>query len=372
MNEPNTVVPEVSVEVMPVSAIEALERAAVDVQVSTAHRFPRTLAKFKSGALAMATLDQETAESCCYTRPVGKKKDAKGAWVQEYAEGASIRLAEIVAACYGNLRVASRIIEQTPRYVKCEGVAHDLESNYAGKSESFEPTVKSDGTPYSEGMRAVVAKAALSKAYRDAVFKVVPRALCKPIYEAAKKVAAGEGQTIEKRRLKAKAWLSSVKVDDARLFAALGVTDWDSITGEHLEILTGLKTAIGDKDTTVEEAFPSLGAEVKKPLFGKESSGAQTQSQGKAPTGEVASATGGTVAGAASEPNKPEPTDLEKFRALIVESKRDEGVVLQYLRNIGMVEESLATLDDVWKVNPAAITKGVAIWKKTLLPKINI
>jgi hypothetical protein len=257
--------PAESLEVLQPSALEAIERAQVDVQVATAHRYPRTIEQFKKRAMTMATIDGETAESCCYTRPVGKKKNAQGHWVQEYAEGASIRLAEIVAASYGNIRVAARIIEQTARYVKCEGVAHDLESNYAGKSESFEPTVTKEGQPYSEGMRAVVAKGALAKAYRDAVFKVVPRALCKPIYEAAKRVAAGTEQTIDRRRLKAKAWLSSIRVDDARLFSALGVKEWNEVLDEHLTILTGLKTAISDKDTTIEEAFPLAP---KAPDFG--------------------------------------------------------------------------------------------------------
>ncbi len=41
-------------------------------------------------------------------------------------------------------------------------------------------------------MRAVVAKACLAKAWRDALFKVVPRALCKPIEAETRKLAAGD------------------------------------------------------------------------------------------------------------------------------------------------------------------------------------
>lgn len=247
-----------TMEVLPPSALQALERAHIDVQVSTAHQYPRSLELFNKRALQMATLDQETAESCIYVRPVGKKKNEKGQWVQEFAEGASIRLAEIVATSYGNIRVASRIVEQTERYVKCEGVAHDLETNYAGKSESFEPTVTREGKPYSEGMRAVVAKAALSKAYRDAIFKVVPRALCKRIYEAAKKASAG-GLTIEQRRNKVKAWLGGKQIDEARMFAALGVNGWNDVGESELNTLTGIKSSIADGDTTFEEAFPIAG-----------------------------------------------------------------------------------------------------------------
>ncbi|MBU6231573.1 hypothetical protein KGP36_02800 [Patescibacteria group bacterium] len=236
-----------------------MERAQIDTQVATAHQYPRSLEQFKKRALSMATLDEESAESCIYCRPVGREQNEKGEWVEKYAEGASIRLAEIVAASYGNIRVAARIVEQTERFVRCEGVAHDLESNYAGKSECMESTVTKQGKPYSERQRSLVAKVCLAKAYRDACFKVVPRALCKPVFEAAKKVAAGQGKPLEERRKKAKAWVSGIKMDNAegRVFAALGVKGWNDVTDDHLLRLTGLKTAIQDGDETYESAFPA-------------------------------------------------------------------------------------------------------------------
>ena len=245
-------------EVLPPSAIMQMEKAQIDVQVATAHQYPRSLEQFRKRALGMATLDEDTAESCIYCRPVGKEQNSKGQWVEKYAEGASIRLAEIVAASYGNIRVAARIIEQTDRFVRCEGVAHDLESNYAGKSECMESTVNKKGEPYSERQRALTAKVCLAKAYRDACFKVVPRALCKPVFEAAKKVAAGQGKPLEERRKKARAWISSIKIDEARVFAALGVQGWSEVTEDHLLKLTGLKTAISDGDETFESAFPPI------------------------------------------------------------------------------------------------------------------
>lgn len=253
------------VEVFTPSSVMAIERAAIDSQIATAKQYPRSLQQFKQRALTMATLDEETAESCIYVRPVGKGQDGK----QQYAEGASIRLAEIVAACYGNLRVASRIVEQTPRYVKCEGVAHDLESNYAGKAENMEPTVTKAGSPFSEGMRAVVAKAALAKAYRDAIFKVVPRALCKSIIEAAKATSSGQSKSMDERRAKAQIWVKSLqtkdgrKLDEKRVFAAMGLKGWDDFGDEELYTLVGLRTAINDGDSSVDETFPPLDAATK-------------------------------------------------------------------------------------------------------------
>lgn len=302
MNEIN----EATLEVLQPSAIEALERAAVDVQVSTAHKFPRSLELFKKRSLAMATLDVDTAESCIYLRPVGKK-DGK----MQYAEGASIRMAEIVAASYGNIRVAARIIEQTERYVKCEGVAHDLESNYAAKSETMEPTVTRELKPFSEGMRAVVAKACLAKAFRDAIFKVVPRALCKTVYDSAKNVATGKDQPISERIKRVQAWIGTLKIDEARVFAMLEVKGWSEVTPDHLLKLTGIKTAMGDGDVSIDDAFPPIKTEPKAPeATGLEKAKTSSQKTEKKPdeSKEAPKTTAQTPPAASGAPTPPQQT----------------------------------------------------------------
>lgn len=234
-------------EVTEITAVEAIERATVDVQISTAHKYPRSLAKFKETAMNMIMQDEETAESCIYSRPVGDGK---------YAEGMSIRMAEIVGGSYGNLRVGSILLEQTERQVKARGFAHDLESNFAATSEVVESTVTKDGRPFSERMRVVVAKACLAKALRDATFKVVPRALCKSLEDAARKTAIGDAATLEKRRAKVMDWIGKLGIDVQRVYYALNVRGADEIGLKELETLTGIKTAIKENDTTVDDAFP--------------------------------------------------------------------------------------------------------------------
>jgi hypothetical protein len=245
-------------EVLPPSAIESQTRAEIDVQIATAHRYPRSMQAFKARALDMATLDEETAASCIYSRPVGKQNGK-----QTYAEGLSIRLAEIVGAAYGNLRVGASLIEQTERFVRARGFAHDLESNFAATSEVIESTLKRDGTPYDERMRVVVAKAALSKALRDATFKVVPRALCKPIADEARKVAIGDAKTMDARRIAVMAWIGKLGIDAERVFGALDVNGEDDIGSDQLKTLVGLRTAIKDGDVSVDEAFPRIVKKAK-------------------------------------------------------------------------------------------------------------
>jgi hypothetical protein len=175
-----------------------------------------------------------------------------------YAEGESIRLAEIVAATYQNLRVGAIITDVTPRQVKAVGIAHDLEGNYAVRAEVVESTVDKHGNPFSERMRLVVAKAAQSKAMRDAIFRVVPKSLCKPVTNTAKQIALGEGLTMDQRRANAQEWITRLAVDPERVWNALGVGGVEELGTEELLLMAGLKTAIADNDISIDEAFPPL------------------------------------------------------------------------------------------------------------------
>ncbi len=309
-------------EVLAPSAIESMQRAEIDIQISTAHRFPRSMQKFKARAIEMATLDEETAASCLYSRPVGGGK---------FAEGLSVRTAEIVGACYGNLRVAAMVVEQTERYVKARGMAHDLETNFASACEVIESTVKRDGTPYDERMRIVIAKACLAKARRDATFQVVPKALCKPIEQAARAVAVGDATTLTKRREQVLQWIGKLSIDAGRVFAVLGVKGADDIGLEELTTLTGLKTAIKDGEVSVDEAFPVL---IKEGVIGSKSPLASAKKKQEEP----------------KPPESNAPTVEELRTSLLaavrkVSANMSWGVLGDRLRDAGLIEGDLDALD---------------------------
>lgn len=244
------------------SALSKLERASIDMQISTAHQYPRSISKFKENSLALVTLDEETAASCLYRRPVGKDKHGK----ETYAEGMSIRMAEIVAATYGNLRVGTRLIESTPRYVVVQGVAHDLESNYLSTAECKESTVDKFGRPYSERMRVVIEKAAAAKARRDAIFAVVPRSSAKFLELAAKNLLFGNASSISKWRTRISEWVKTLGIDTARVWKALGIDGPDDLKQTEIEELTGIKTALQNGDISLDDAFPPIIEPKDSPL----------------------------------------------------------------------------------------------------------
>ena len=236
------------------NALDIQERANIDLQIQTAKAYPRSMKVFKEKAIECATFDDETAESCIYRRPVGKDKNGR----PTFAEGLSVRMAEIVGSKYGNLRVAARIIEQTPTYVKAQGVAHDLESNFFCSSEVIESTVDRNGKPYNDRMRVVIAKAALAKARRDATFQVVPRALAKPIEVAVRELLFGNTQSLSKRRENVRAWIKKLGIDEERVYNALDVKGVEDMGEKELELLTGIKTSIKNRDTSIDDAFPPI------------------------------------------------------------------------------------------------------------------
>jgi hypothetical protein len=241
------------------NVVEQMARGEMESQIDQALRYPRSLEKFKQRATAMACLDEETAASCLYRRPVGKDEGK-----MKYAEGMSIRMAEIVGACYGNLRVYATLISQTERQVIARGMAIDLEANFASSSEVVESTVGANGRPYSERMRTVTAKAALAKARRDATFQVVPRALATPVESEVRKLLHGDSKSLETRRAAVGGWIKTLGIEPARVYNALGVVGLADLGLNEMETLTGLRTALKDNETSIDEAFPPIVDEKKE------------------------------------------------------------------------------------------------------------
>jgi hypothetical protein len=241
--------------------ITAMEKASIDVQITTAKAYPRELSRVKGKMLSFATLDEETAASCFYTLPARKGGDKP-------IQGPSARLAEIAVASYGHIRAGSRVISNDGKTITAQAFCHDLENNVHVALETKRRITTRTGQTFSEDMQVVVGNAACSIAFRNAVFKVVPMALVKPVFEAAKRVAIGDVKTLAARRSAAVDYFLKMGVHKDRIFAVLGVTSVEDIQLQHLEILTGLRTAIADGDTTVEEAFPAP-ATPERPLFRK-------------------------------------------------------------------------------------------------------
>src|SRR5690349_3214367 len=119
------------------------------MQIATAKKYPRDLAKVKKKMLDFATLDEETAESCFYTLKRKDRDSGEGKVIQ----GPSVRLAEIAVACYGNLRAAARITDNDGRFITAQGLCHDLESNTLISIEAKRRITGKSGKTYGDDMQ---------------------------------------------------------------------------------------------------------------------------------------------------------------------------------------------------------------------------
>jgi len=225
--------------------VALLNKSEIDQQIVTAHRFPRSLTKFRQTTQEMVTLTESIARECIYALPRDKK----------VIEGPSARFAEIILSAWGNARAGARVVDIGPEFVTSQGAFHDLERNVAITFEVQRRITDSKGRRYSGDMIGVTSNAASSIALRNAILKGIPKAFWNDMYAAARKVVAGDVRTLVDRRAKMLQEFQIFGVKPDQIFALLEVKGVEDITIEHLVVLAGVHTAIKDGDTTPEEAF---------------------------------------------------------------------------------------------------------------------
>lgn len=333
---------EMQLEVIEPTALESIERANVDIQISTARKYPRKLALVKQRMLNLATLDEETAASCFY------KLNRQGKAI----EGPSIRLAEIAASSFGNLRYGARVVANNGKQIVAQGFCHDLETNVLSTIEVQRRITDRNGKPYSDDMQVVTGNAACAIAARNSIFKVVPFAFVKPIFLAAKQAAVGDITTLAERRTKMLQRFAALGVNEKRIYQSLGKSGAEEIGLGELETLIGLYTSVRDGDQSVEEAFPLPSKSSEDIKFGPsgievpEQSATEEKPKRKRRTkAEMEAAAQGVEKPAATE-MPPRATPLEGLRNLLMASPINEAQLRAYL--IGnMIIEPSEKLDDL-------------------------
>jgi hypothetical protein len=224
------------------------DKAAIDIQISTAKAFPRNITKAVQNAIAIVSLDAETAETCTYSVPRGGKA----------ITGPSVHLAKIIAQVWGNMRVEAKVVNIDNIHTTSEAVCWDLESNLAIKTQVKRSIVGKYGR-FNEDMVTVTGNAANSIAMRNAILSVVPRGVINKVYKAAKQVITGdvsdEAKLIARRKKVVDTLKDTYGVKEEEILKAIGKAAIEHITADDLVVLIGIGTAIKDGDTTIEQAF---------------------------------------------------------------------------------------------------------------------
>ena len=232
------------------ASLEALNRSEIDIQISTAKKYPRVVEDSLNKIVALATVNPQTANECFYSL---RRNGADGG---NTIEGPSVRLAEIVAASWGNLRVASQIIGNDGKFITARGICHDLETNVAVASEVRRRITDKYGKTYNDDMQVVTGNAAGAIAFRNSVFKVVPKAvICNAIAEIKKSMIADTAQNFEETKNKMFAVFAKKGVTKEMIFAYFEISAEEEITPEIVAELRTTYTAIKEGQATAEELF---------------------------------------------------------------------------------------------------------------------
>lgn len=338
------------------AAIEALNRSEIDVQISTANRFKRDLTTVKNEIMSIATMDVETAEMCFYSLPRGGKN----------IQGPSVRLAEIAISCYRNVRIGSRVVGFDGERVTVQAVCFDLEKNIAVTIEKARLVQKKRGSSKPDAdMIMLASNAAMAIAFRDAAFKVIPMALIRPAYLAAKQCAIGDAKTLVDRRAAALERFGKMGVSKDQVLAFLGRKTEDEIDLADIEKLIGAFNAIADGEATIESLMrgskgdePSAAAnELNEAL--EASANTETPAD-KAPAEPAADTSGKSDAAEVTPPSKPKPTAAAQEPAKKASDASVEADIEDTAENRAELLKTLAAVMQDGKVGPRAVALIVA------------
>lgn len=254
-------------------AVEKQKRRTAAMEFARQH--PRDPKKSIKQILQLATMDQETAAACFFSLP----RDGKT------ITGESIRLAEIAMACWQNIEIEVAMLEPDTAGGTVTAIVEitDLENNNTFRLTEKRSILNKQGRLYSRDMQIMTAKAAASVASRNAIFKVAPKVFFLPILPDIKKAAIGPADIpLSEKRTNAVAWFKAKGVDEKRLLTTLELKKIEDIGESTLVVLAGMRTAINDGESTIEELFPLTKAEAKaKDNLGKQTSISDSITGGK-------------------------------------------------------------------------------------------
>jgi len=239
-----------AVQVMDGGALVAIDRAEIDMHIATAKKYPRNIPKAVKAMEAMIDFDPELAEQCFYCLDFYKDEDGKP------AVGHSIRLAEMAASQWGNVRYGSRPLDYGDKTVTAQGYCYDLETNAYYTTVKTRSILKKSGQRYTEPNVVKAMLSAQAIAERDAVSKIIPRVYLNRLRERAMQSAVGNNaEEMKKKRDVLVKYFEKLGVSMAVLFAYLNILDEGEITKEHLIQLRGIANAIKDGHQSVDDVF---------------------------------------------------------------------------------------------------------------------
>jgi hypothetical protein len=251
------------IQVVDASIVRELETAAVMQQLDAAAKYPKhtsadQIIRIIRDCTDMATVDIETAEECRYSLPRSGKD----------ITGPSIHMMRILKSRYGNIAIATRIIDVGARDVRAQAVCWDMETNVRHSSEVTRPIVfgprhKKAGDRFDDDMIKVTAMAAQAIGERNALQSTIPRAIWGKVYRSVEETilkGAGRSENLGAMRQRAMTWFSARGVTEDQMCRKVGKRRLSDLDSKDITALRGLVVAIEQMETTVDEEFPETAS----------------------------------------------------------------------------------------------------------------
>ena len=226
--------------------VDAIERANIDSQISTAKQYPRDIRRSIDNSIVIATMNEETAQSCGYALPRGEK----------IITGPSVHLAKIMVSNSGNIRTEAKVVQITDKHVISRGTCWDLETNVASAFEVRRNIIDSKGRRFSDDMITVTGNAANYIAYRNSVFAVIPQAITNRVYEAAQRLITGDlsdaDKILKKRTLIINSFKNDYAITEEEVLKLCGRQTVNQININEISTLIGILQSLKDGDASVD------------------------------------------------------------------------------------------------------------------------
>jgi hypothetical protein len=192
-------------------ALVASARADTEARWIMAMRNPRDMDVVRQSIIAECKRPG-FAEVATYSRPVGKEQNDAGEWVDSFADGLSIRFAEVAMRCMGNMQCKAKTVYDDAKIRMITVTAVDYETNATWDIDLTIPKtverrkLKRGQRPIGERLNSygdrvfiveandqqvhTVCAAEISKAARTAILRLVPGHLQDEAFDLCRKTAA--------------------------------------------------------------------------------------------------------------------------------------------------------------------------------------
>lgn len=233
------------VQLVETNVISEITKGEIDMQVATAKRYPRNLPQVMKNIFAAGTYNEQTMESLVYSLPQG----------QGAINGPSVRLAEIIACEYQNLLVQSRIISENDKEIVAQGCAWDMEKNVKVSVEVSRSIIDKYGKKFKESVIKSAKMAAISIAYRNAIFKIFPRAHTDAVLDKIQKHNTWPIEELGKRRDSAIKYITEKGVPLPNILNYLNIEKVEDIGVQQVNQLRYALNSERDGEFTLAQIF---------------------------------------------------------------------------------------------------------------------